>query len=174
MPHTNPADDAIRAILTSSRTIALVGASSKPDRPSHGIMKGLLKDGFHVIPVSPRETEVLGQKAYATLADIPETVDIVDVFRRAEDTPPIADEAVKIKAKVLWLQLGISNDDAAARATAGGLTTVMDLCIGETIKRLGITHQKTDGLTEPTVESNPASDPPSSTSLHSGSPDPHP
>jgi predicted CoA-binding protein len=80
--------------------------------------------------VTPRDTEVLGQRAYKTLAEIPEPVDIVDVFRRAEDTPPIAAEAVQIGAKVLWLQLGIASDEAAAIAEAGGLTVVMNLCIG--------------------------------------------
>jgi predicted CoA-binding protein len=130
MPHTNPSDDAIRRLLTDARTIALVGASSNPDRPSHGIMRKLLSVGYRVIPVTPRDTEVLGQRAYKTLAEIPEPVDIVDVFRRAEDTPPIAAEAVQIGAKVLWLQLGIASDEAAAIAEAGGLTVVMNLCIG--------------------------------------------
>ena len=138
MTYQNPTDDELRALLTGAHTIAMIGASSKPDRPSHGVMKILLHAGFHVIPVTPREEVVLGQKAYAALADIPEPVDIVDVFRRAEDTPPIADDAVKIGAKALWLQLGISNDEAAARARAGGLTVVMDKCIGQTTSRLGI------------------------------------
>ena len=129
-PTTPPSDDAIRQLLTDARTIAVVGASSSPDRPSHGIMRKLLSVGYRVIPVNPRETEVLGQKAYASLADIPEPVDIVDVFRRAEDTPPIAGQAVGIHAKVLWLQSGIVNEEAAATAVAGGLTVVMDACIG--------------------------------------------
>ena len=94
--------------------------------------------GFHVIPVTPRETRILGQTAYPTLADIPEHVDIVDVFRRAEETPAITDEAARIGAKVLWLQLGIVNEDAAARAEAAGLTAIMNLCIGKTTLRLGI------------------------------------
>jgi predicted CoA-binding protein len=93
-------------------------------------MKKMLAAGYHVIPVNPRETEVLGQKAFASLRDIPEKVDIVDVFRRAEDTPPIADDAVAIGAKALWLQSGISNDETARRAQAGGLMTIMDACIG--------------------------------------------
>ena len=138
MTHTNPTDDALRTLLTTSRTIAIVGASSKPDRPSHGIMKSLLAAGYHVIPVSPNETEVLGQRAYDALDAIEEPVDIVDVFRRAEDTPPIADDAVKIGARALWLQLGISNDDAARRAEEGGLMVVMNACIGVTVQRLGI------------------------------------
>jgi len=129
MAFTNPPDDAIRRLLTDARTIALVGASSKPDRPSHGIMRMLLGAGYHVIPVTPRESEVLGQRAYATLAEIPEPVDIVNVFRRAEHTPPIAADAVRIGAKALWLQLGIAHDEAAAIAAKAGLTVVMDSCI---------------------------------------------
>jgi predicted CoA-binding protein len=130
MPHTNPPDEVIRQLLTDARTIALVGASANPDRPSHGIMRKLLGAGYRVIPVSPRDAEVLGQRAYTTLAEIPEPVDIVDVFRRAEDTPPIASDAVRIGAKALWLQLGITSAEAAAVAAAGGLTVVMDVCIG--------------------------------------------
>ena len=143
MPHENPSDDALRDLLSSARTIALVGASSKPDRPAYGVMNYLLRRGFHVIPVSPRETEILGQQAYPSLSDIPEPVDIVDVFRRAEATPPIADEAVAIGARALWLQLGIASEDAADRAAAGGLIVVMDRCIAETSRELGIGHTLT-------------------------------
>jgi predicted CoA-binding protein len=138
MAHHNPTDDELRALLTSARTIAMVGASANPERPSHGIMKQLLGAGYRVIPVNPKETEVLGQPAVASLADIAEPVDIVDVFRRSEDTPAIADEAVALGAKALWLQLGVSNDDAAARATAGGLTVIMNKCIGATHRALRI------------------------------------
>ena len=120
----------------------MVGASSNPDKASHGIMQKLQKVGYRVIPVNPRETEVLGEKSYASLADIPGPVDIVDVFRKAEDTPPIADEAVKIGAKALWLQTGISSEDAATRAAAGGLTVVMDACIGATHSLLRIPPKK--------------------------------
>lgn len=129
-PGTPPSDDAVRQLLTEARTIAVVGASSSPDRPSHGIMRKLLTVGYRVIPVNPRETEVLGQRAYASLADIPEPVDIVDVFRRTENTPSIAEQAVGIHAKALWLQSGIVNEEAAATAAAGGLMVVMDACIG--------------------------------------------
>jgi uncharacterized protein len=130
LEHRNPSEEELRKLLTSARTIAIIGASSKPERPSNGIMKKLLSAGYHVIPVNPRETSVLGQRAYAALADIPEKVDIVDVFRRAEATPLIAGEAVAIGANALWLQSGISNDEAAARASAAGLIVVMDACIG--------------------------------------------
>jgi predicted CoA-binding protein len=138
MAHVNPTDAELRAILEGAGTVAMVGASSDPTRPSHGVMAFLLERGFRVIPVSPNETEVLGQTAWPSLAAVPEPVDIVDVFRRAEHTPDIADEAVAIGAKTLWLQLGIANEDAAARARAGGLTVVMDRCIAQTVKRLGI------------------------------------
>ncbi len=132
MAHQNPSDQEIRTLLTDATTIAVVGASSNPEKASHGIMQKLQRVGYRVIPVNPRETEVLGEQSYASLADVPVPIDIVDVFRRAEDTPPIADEAVKVGAKVLWLQSGIANQDAAARASAGGLTVVMDACIGAT------------------------------------------
>ena len=127
--HTNPPDADLKALLTQATTIAIVGASSNPERPSHGIMRRLQSLGYRVIPVKPGEQEVLGEHAYATLAEIPEPVDIVDVFRRAEETPPIADDAVGIGAKALWLQSGISNQETAARAKAGGLMVVMDACI---------------------------------------------
>jgi uncharacterized protein len=130
--HTNPPDDQLRTILTEAKTIAMVGASSNPAKPSHRIMKQLLDAGYRVIPVNPNETEVFGQPTVASLADIHEPVDIVDVFRRAEDTPPIADAAVALGAKTLWLQQGIANEDTASRAHAGGLTVVMDTCIGAT------------------------------------------
>jgi predicted CoA-binding protein len=142
MTHINPTDDELREILSTSRTIAMVGASSSHDRPSIDVMKVLLAAGFNVIPVTPREPSVLGRKTYPSLADVPERVDIVDVFRRAEATPAIADEAVRIGTKVFWLQLGIVSEEAAARASAGGLSVVMDLCIGKTTTRLGIKHAK--------------------------------
>ena len=130
MPHHNPPDDVLRQLLTNASTIAMVGASSNPDRPSNGIMRKLLSAGYRVIPVNPNETSVLGERAYPSLADVPGRIDIVDVFRRAEFTPAIADEAVKIGAKALWLQSGVVNDEAAAKAEAGGLMAVMDACIG--------------------------------------------
>jgi predicted CoA-binding protein len=138
MPHVDPSDDELRRILVEARTIAVVGASSNPDRPSYEIVEHLVAAGYDVIPVNPHETEVLGRPAVASLAAIDRPVDIVDVFRRAEDTPAIADEALAIGADVLWLQLGISNQDTAARATAAGLTVVMDRCIAQTHRRLRI------------------------------------
>src|SRR5882672_592027 len=132
MAHANPSDSDLKQLLTDANTIAMVGASSNPDKASHGIMQKLQKSGYRVIPVNPREAEVLGEKSYPSLRDVPERIDIVDVFRRPEDTPGIADEAVGVGAKALWLQTGIVNEDAAARAKAGGLMVVMDLCIGAT------------------------------------------
>ena len=130
MAHRNPPDKDLKQILSSAATIAVVGASSNPDRSSNGIMGRLLQLGYRVIPVNPNETEVLGQKAYPSLSSVPVPIDIVDVFRRAEYTPAIAEEAAKVHAKTLWLQQGIRNEDAAARAEAAGLTVVMDACIG--------------------------------------------
>lgn len=134
----NPPDDELRRLLLATRSIAVVGASSKPDRPSYGVFARLLRAGYRVIPVNPFEEVVHGQRAYPTLASIPEPVDLVDVFRRAEDTPPVADDAVAIGAKVFWLQLGIVNEEARARARAGGLTVVMDSCIAVVVARLGV------------------------------------
>ena len=120
----------MRNLLSAAATIAVVGASSNPERPSNGIMRKLKSAGYRVIPVNPNETDVLGERAYPSLLDVPERIDIVDVFRRAEYTPAIADDAVKVGAKALWLQSGVSNEDAAARATTGGLVVVMNACIG--------------------------------------------
>ena len=132
MPHANPADQDLHALLSAATTIAMVGASSNPGKASYGIMQALQRAGYRVIPVSPRETEVLGERSYPSLVDVPDRIDIVDVFRRAEDTPAIADDAVRIGAKALWLQSEIVSEDAAARARAGGLIVVMDACIGAT------------------------------------------
>jgi predicted CoA-binding protein len=137
MPHTNPSNDELRQLLTSAKTIAMVGASANPGKPSHQIMRKLQSAGYKVIPVNPTESEILGEQAYPSLLDVAEPVDIVDVFRRSEDTPSIADDAVKIGAKALWLQSGVSNEDAAERARAGGLMVVMDTCIGATHAQLG-------------------------------------
>ena len=126
----NPADGELLRILTDAETIAVVGASSNPERPSHSIFRKLLTAGYRVVPVNPNESEVLGQKAYPSLAVVPQPIDIVNVFRRPEYTPDIADQAVRVGAEALWLQSGIVNDEAAARAKAGGLTVVMDACIG--------------------------------------------
>jgi predicted CoA-binding protein len=129
MAHQNPSDEDLKRLLSDASTIAVVGASSNPGRPSNGIMGRLQQAGYRVIPVNPNETQVLGERAYPSLLDVPEPIDIVDVFRRSEYTPAIADEAVKVGAKALWLQSGVTNEEAAARARAGGLMVVMDSCI---------------------------------------------
>jgi uncharacterized protein len=140
--HSNPSDTELKQLMEHATTIAVVGASSNPDRSSYGIMRKLQNVGYHVIPVNPRETEVLGERAYGSLSEIPVPVDIVDVFRRSEHTPSIADEAVKIGAKVLWLQSGIESEEAARRAKAGGLTVVMDACLGTMHAVLRVPHKK--------------------------------
>jgi len=129
-------------VLREAKTIAVVGLSNNPMRPSFGVSRFLQRQGYRVIPVNPNETEVLGEKAYPSLEAIAGKVDIVDVFRRAEATPPIADQAVKIGATTLWLQHGIASEDAAARASAGGLSVVMDLCIGTMHSLLQVPKRK--------------------------------
>ena len=124
----NDIDDTINRIL-KMRTIAVVGVSPKPERASHDVARYLLDQGYKIIPVNPVQEEILGLKCYPNLSAIPEPVDLVDVFRRPEHCPPIAEEAVTIGAKALWLQLGIANDDAARLASDGGLLVVMDRCI---------------------------------------------
>lgn len=138
MAFENPSDAELKQLLTDTTTIAMVGASSNPDKTSYGIMKKLQSVGYRVIPVNPRETDVLGERSYPSLIDVPERIDVVDVFRRPEDTPAIADEAAIIGARALWLQTGIANDAAAATARAGGLMVVMDTCIAATHSRLRV------------------------------------
>ncbi|MGH1490364.1 MAG: CoA-binding protein [Acidimicrobiales bacterium] len=130
MSHTPLGATARKRILDDASSIALVGASSNPARASNFVMTYLKSSvcDFDLYPVNPRETEILGFKAYPSLAELPLVPDIVDVFRKPEDCPAIAEEAVAIGAKVLWLQLGIWSDEAAAIATAGGLEVVMDRC----------------------------------------------
>ncbi|MFC3798080.1 CoA-binding protein [Cohnella sp. GCM10012308] len=129
MPFENPSRDEIKRILQETRNIAVVGLSGDPDKTSHMVSAAMQAKGYRIIPVNPKETEILGEKCYKSLADIPEPIDIVNVFRRPEHTPPIAEEAVAAGAKTLWLQLGIANDEAASIAAAGGLTVIMDRCI---------------------------------------------
>ena len=128
--HDSYADGLIRAILRRVRTIAMVGASARWNRPSYFAMKYLQEKGYRVVPVNPREAggSILGETAYAELADIPDPVDMVQVFRRADAMMPIAEQAVAIGAKVLWMQLGVRNDGAAALAERAGLRVVMNRC----------------------------------------------
>lgn len=129
MAFQNPNRDQIREILRGSDTIAVVGLSDNPERVSYMVSEAMQKKGYTIIPVNPNAEMILGQKSYAKLSDIPIPVDIVNVFRRSEHTPPVAEEAAAIGAKVLWLQLGIANDEAADIAARGGLTVIMDRCI---------------------------------------------
>lgn len=129
MAFENPTREQIKGILEKSTTVAVVGLSDKPDRVSYMVSEAMQAKGYTIIPVNPNADTILGQKSYASLKDIPVPVDIVNVFRRSEHTPPVAEEAVAIGANTLWLQLGIANEEAAAIASAGGLEVIMDRCI---------------------------------------------
>ena len=116
-------------ILTSSRVVAVVGLSPKPDRPSYGVASYLQGKGYKIIPVNPGAEEILGVPSYPDLSSVPEPVDVVDIFRRSEDVPAIVEEAIKIGAKAVWMQEGVINDEAATRAEKAGLRVVMDRCM---------------------------------------------
>lgn len=121
--------DHIEKILTESKTIAVVGISDKPERPSHRVAKYLQKQRYRIIPVNPRLDEVLGEKCYSSLEEIPIKVDVVDIFRKPEDIQPIVDSAIKIGARAIWMQEGITNDKAADMAKSAGLMVVMNRCM---------------------------------------------
>lgn len=129
MTFENPSREHIKDILANAGNIAVVGLSDKPDRTSYMVSAAMQSRGYRIIPVNPNATEILGEKCYASLSDIPEPVDIVNVFRRADQVVPIAEEAVKINAKVFWLQLDIVNEEAGRIASDAGLEVVMDRCI---------------------------------------------
>ena len=133
-----PSDDELREILSTAKTIAVVGLSSKPDRPSYEVSEFLQQRGYRIVPINPNETEILGERAYPTLLDVPDdvTIDVVDVFRRPEHTPPVAEHAVARRAKMLWLQDGIANDETRRIAEDAGLRVVMDDCIKREMRRL--------------------------------------
>ena len=139
MPLTDPAD--IADLLSNARTIALVGASDRPDRASYGVMKFLQDQGYRVIPVNPQITgeHVHGEYVWRELAQIGEPIDIVDIFRRPQAAGEAVDEAIAVGAKAVWLQLGIVNDEAAARAEAAGLKVVMDHCTKIEFLKAGLT-----------------------------------
>jgi predicted CoA-binding protein len=120
---------AIRDLLRDSHTIAVVGLSSKRFRPSYGVAEYMQKEGYRIIPVNPNEAEVLGEKSYARIEDIPERIDIVDIFRRSEFVGPVVDSAIQIGARVIWMQEGVVHEEAAQKARAAGLAVVMDRCI---------------------------------------------
>lgn len=129
MHFENPSRDHIKEILLNTKSIAVVGLSDNPERISYMVAKAMQDKGYRIIPVNPNAEEILGEKSYASLTGIEEPVDIVNVFRRSEHVLPVAEEAVKIKAKVLWLQQGIVNEDAAKIAQQNGLEVIMDRCI---------------------------------------------
>jgi predicted CoA-binding protein len=126
MNHGNP--DAIQQILKECRTIAVVGLSSNPSRPSYSVAGYMKQQGYRVIPVNPQEVNVFGEQAYPSLAAIPDKVDLVNVFRRSEEAGAVVDEAIRIGAKAVWLQEGVRDDAAARRAQQAGLLVVMDRC----------------------------------------------
>ena len=119
---------AIRQILEECRTIAVVGLSSSPMRASHGVAGYMLRQGYRVIPVNPNEREVFGERAYPSLTDVPEKIDLVDIFRRSEEAGAAVDEAIRVGAKAVWLQEGVIDRGAAERARDAGLLVVMDRC----------------------------------------------
>lgn len=121
-------DDGLRRLLEETRTIAVVGMSANPDRPSHEVAQYLLAAGYTVVPVNPAYDEILGEKCYPSLREVPLPVDLVDVFRNPEDVAPIVEDAIAVGAKALWLQLGVIAPAAAARAEEAGMRVVMDHC----------------------------------------------
>jgi predicted CoA-binding protein len=120
--------EAIKKVLEDCRTIAVVGLSSNPSRASNGVARYMKQQGYKIIPVNPREEQVFGEKSYATLADVPVKIDLVDVFRRSEEAGKVVDEAIEVGAKAVWLQEGVIDSAAAVRAQQAGLLVVMDRC----------------------------------------------
>jgi len=123
-------------ILKSSRVVAVVGLSPKPERPSYTVASYLKKQGYRIIPVNPQAKEILGEPAYPDLASVPEPVDVVDIFRRSEDVPGIVDEAIKIGAKAVWMQEDVINEPAAAKAREAGVQVIMDKCMKKEHQRM--------------------------------------
>ena len=129
-------DQMMKDILLSAKTVASVGLSSNRAKESYGIVEYLKGQGYHIIPVNPTATEILGEKSYPDLESVPEKIDVVQVFRKPEDVSPVVDSAIKVGAKVVWMQEGIVNEEAAAKARAAGLQVVMDECMRATHRRL--------------------------------------
>jgi predicted CoA-binding protein len=136
MAFQNPPDATIQEVLATSRTVAVVGCSPNPERDSHRIAKLLQARGHRVIPVNPGQRSILGETCYASLRDIPEPVDMVDIFRRSEEVAPIVDDAIAVGARIVWMQLGVIDEQAAAKAQNAGLTVVMDRCPAIEYRRL--------------------------------------
>ena len=138
MPLTR--DEDIAELLTSARTIAMVGASDRPNRPSHGVMRVLQQHGYHVFPVNPQIAggQVHGERVLRDVSEVGVPIDIVDIFRRSEAAGEVVDQAIRVGAKAVWMQIGVIDEQAAARAEAAGLKVVMDRCPAIEIPRLGI------------------------------------
>ena len=133
-----PLGERLRRIYAETSTIAVVGASGDPSKPAHQIPRYLQRQGYRIVPVNPRGGQLLGEPVARSLAEVDGPVDVVEVFRPAGEAPQIAREAVKVGAKVLWLQQGIASEEARQVAEAAGLTVVMDRCMGETHRELGL------------------------------------
>lgn len=129
--HINPSDDQIKGILERYKKVAIVGLSSDATRPSNAVARFLKAKGFKIIPVNPQETKIIGEKAYPDLTSIPDTVEIVDIFRRPEHVPAIVDQAIQIGAKIVWMQEGVVNHSAAQKASESGIMVIMDRCIAK-------------------------------------------
>lgn len=140
MNHDNYSDAYLRGIFAQVKTIAMIGASPKPDRPSNHVMEFLQKKGFRVIPVNPQAAGgiIHGEKVRATLGDVAEPIDMVDIFRRSDQVAPVVDEAIAKRAKIVWMQLGVRDDAAATKAEAAGLDVVMNRCPAIEMPRLGL------------------------------------
>jgi hypothetical protein len=126
---TRSVSDPVLEILRRYKTIAVVGLSSDEMRPSHGVAAYLQSSGYRVVPVNPNETNVLGEKSYAKLEDVPDKIEIVDIFRRPEEVAPAVEGAIRVGAKVVWMQLGVINESAAEKARSAGLTVIVDACM---------------------------------------------
>jgi predicted CoA-binding protein len=144
LDHESYSDDYLREILTSVRTIAVVGASPRHERPSHGVMAYLQRRGYRTIPVNPFAAggTINGETVYASLAEVPEPIDMVDVFRRPEAAGAVVDAAIAVGAKIVWMQLGVRDDAAATHAEANGLKVVMNRCPAIEIPRLGLLSRR--------------------------------
>jgi hypothetical protein len=134
----NPPEDVLRTILSEYRNVAVVGLSNDPARPSYGVAEYLKNHGFHIVPVNPFVTEVLGEKSYKSLLEMPaqiqKIIEVVDIFRRSEDVPPIVEQAIQMKGlygtlRVIWMQIGVVNEQAAELAQRAGLIVIMDKCM---------------------------------------------
>ncbi|MEW6404431.1 MAG: CoA-binding protein [Chloroflexota bacterium] len=129
-------DQIMKDILLSAKTIASVGVSSNPAKDSYSVVEYLKAQGYRVIPVNPTASEILGEKSYPDLSSVPEKIDVVQIFRKPEDVPPVVDEAIKVGAKAVWMQEGIVNEEAAIKARSAGLRVVMDACMRVNHRRL--------------------------------------